>query len=526
MWRLLLFIVTVVVAAAAAAWVADKPGTLTLEWLGYEIETSILIAGLALSVLTLVLMLLWSFARYVLSRPAVWSEQKKRSRERRGIEALSSGLVAVGAGDRDGARKFSAQAEKFLPREPLTGLLLSQSAQLHGDRASARAIFQKMAEAPETEMLGLRGLFLEASRENENEAARQFAERAMARNPDLGWSVNALFEIQCKAGDWAGALRTLDVAQRQKQIEKPVAMRRRAVLLTAQARAAEETDMNRARHLALEAHKLAPGLVPAAEIAGRVMASEGDATRAARVIAKTWEINPHPSLALAYAYARPGDGPRERLKRVQKLAQWVEGNIEGAIAVATAAVEARAWDEARKALEPFVQHMPPARVCTLMARIAGGESGDQGRVREWLARAVHAPRDPAWTTDGYISDQWEPVSPITGMLDAFEWKAPLMALDTSHDPLVIEEAEPAPPSIAPAEAEIIDQAAAITDGSANPSEGAKTESDGSGDDGSKDDGSGDDGETEIFVPLRPPDDPGPEREGSTDETGADGSPNR
>ncbi|MHA1165319.1 MAG: heme biosynthesis protein HemY [Alphaproteobacteria bacterium] len=518
MWRLLLFIVTVVVAAAAMAWVADKPGTLTLTWLGYEIETSILIAGLAISVLTLILLLAWSFARYLLSRPAVWGEHKKRNRERRGLDALSRGLVAVGAGDKDAARKYSAQAEKFIPREPLTGLLLSQSAQLHGDRASARAIFQAMAEAPETEMLGLRGLFLEASRENESEAARQFAERAMSRNPDLGWSVNALFEIQCKAGDWAGALRTLDVAQRQKQIEKPVAIRRRAILLTAQAMEAEESDMNRARQLALEAHKLAPELVPAAEIAGRVMASQGDATRAARVITKTWEISPHPGLALAYAHARPGDGPRERLKRVQNLAQMVEGNIEGAIAVATAAVEARAWDEAREALEPYVQNMPPARVCTLMARIEGGETGDQGRVREWLARAVHAPRDPAWTADGYIADQWLPVSPITGALDAFEWKAPMMALDTSHDPLVIEEADPAPAQIAEAEVEIIDGPAKVADGDGaeKPNEDAKP---GTGD-------SSDGMEAEVFVPQRPPDDPGPEREGSADETGTGGSVTR
>ena len=64
-------------------------------------------------------------------------------------------------------------------------------------------------------MLGLRGLFLEASRENENEAARQFAERAMSRNPDLGWSVNALFEIQCKAGDWAGALPAGSISSRR-----------------------------------------------------------------------------------------------------------------------------------------------------------------------------------------------------------------------------------------------------------------------------------------------------------------------
>ena len=40
------------------------------------------------------------------------------------------------------------------------------------------------------------------------------------------------------------------------------------------------------------------------------------------------------------------------------------------------------------------------------------------------ARA-HAPRDPAWTADGFVSERWLPVSPVTGRLDAFEWKVPL-----------------------------------------------------------------------------------------------------
>lgn len=497
MLRLIVFVIAVGAAAVALAWFADQPGTLSVEWLGYQIETSVFVAGLMFGGILLAAVGLWSALRYLLSRPAILSELMKKKREKRGLDALSRGLIAVGAGDRDEARKFAGQAHKLLPAEPLTGLLRSQSAQLHGDRAAARKIFETMAEAPETEMLGLRGLFLEARRENENEAARQFAERAMERNPDLAWSVNALFELQCKAGDWAGALRTLDVAQRQKQIEKPVAVRRRAVLLTAQAMEAEERDMNTARTLALEAHKLAPDLVPAAEIAGRVMASQGDATRAARVIAKTWELNPHPDLALAYAHTRPGESPRERLKRVNFLSQWAPDHLEGAIAVASAAAEARAWDEAREALKPYLGNIATARVCTLMARIEGGETGDQGRVREWLARAVHAPRDPAWTADGYISDRWAPISPITGALDAFEWKAPVELL-TAHAPLVIEEADPQPgPEPAPSHEtapETTGQPSEPDDQDTHPAPDARA----------------DDLETEIFVPPHAPDDPGPE----------------
>ena len=68
-----------------------------------------------------------------------------------------------------------------------------------------------------------------------------------------------------------------------------------------------------------------------------------------------------------------------------------------------------------------------ALICCL-ADIEEAENGDQGRVRYYLARAVRAPRDPAWVADGIVSDRWAPVSPVTGRLDAFEWRMPVERL--------------------------------------------------------------------------------------------------
>ena len=90
-------------------------------------------------------------------------------------------------------------------------------------------------------------------------------------------------------------------------------------------------------------------------------------------------------------------------------------------------------------LAPYLAGRPPARICTLMARIEVGELGDKGREREWLARALRAPRDRAWIADGYISDRWLPVSPVTGAVDGFEWKAPVDAIGRGDDTLVIDE---------------------------------------------------------------------------------------
>jgi HemY protein len=65
--------------------------------------------------------------------------------------------------------------------------------------------------------------------------------------------------------------------------------------------------------------------------------------------------------------------------------------------------------------------------------------GDEGRAREWMARALRAARDPAWTADGFVSDRWLPVSPVTGRLDAFQWKVPVSELGEPA-PMLIEAA--------------------------------------------------------------------------------------
>src|SRR5690606_30856600 len=100
-------------------------------------------------------------------------------------------------------------------------------------------------------------------REGMGEAARQFAERALKANPKLGWSSDALLQQQCKQKDWSGALATLELAKKNGHVSKAVSDRKRAVLLAAKAQEAEDDASDKALTLALEAHALAPDLVPA-----------------------------------------------------------------------------------------------------------------------------------------------------------------------------------------------------------------------------------------------------------------------
>jgi HemY protein len=444
MIRVVIFLIAIVVMALGAAWLADRPGEVAISWLGWRIETSVAMLAIAVAAVAALAVLAWSILRAILSSPAALRARLRARRARRGYLALSQGLIALGSGDARAARRFADEALRIAPGEPLTLLLSAQSAQLAGDRAGAERTFKVMALRDDTRLFGLHGLFIEAQRRQDPAAARLIAEEAARDAAAPGWAGHAALNFRCAAGDWTGALDQLERNQKSGFIDKAAYVRQRAVLLTAQALAAEPTDRAGARALALAAVKLAPTLVPAAALAGRLLGEAGELRQAARSIEAAWAVNPHPELADTYAHLRPGDSASARLARVQALAQkspaTEAGNVEGALAVAQAALDAREFAIARSALAPLAV-APSQRAAVLLARLEELEHGDEGRAREWMTRAVRARRDPVWTADGFVSDRWMPVSPVTGRLDAFVWMEPLAQIGGSASDDVIEAGE-------------------------------------------------------------------------------------
>src|SRR5712671_316094 len=329
MIRVLLFLALVAAAAFGFVWIADRPGEIAITWQGRQIETSVLVAAVALVVVVVLAIMVWSMVRNILRSPDLIAMFLSHRRGVRGYLAISRGLIAVGAGDARAAQRASDEAGRIAPGEPLALLLDAQCAQLSGDRAAAEHAFRKMAERDDTKLLGLRGLFIEAQRRQDHAAARAFAEEAANAAPSLGWAGQAALEFRCAAGDWTAAQAALDRNSRYGLIDKADYKRQRAVLITARALAAEEADRDSARDLALEALKLAPALVPAAELAARLLSEAGEQRRAARIIEKAWQANPHPDLADTYAHLRSGDSARERLTRVQALALKALSHPEG-----------------------------------------------------------------------------------------------------------------------------------------------------------------------------------------------------
>jgi HemY protein len=494
-----LLALTAVFARYVAVWLADHPAEIAITWLGYHAEPPI---GALIAAIACAAVLLWWLLRLALRAPGLIAASIADRRAVTGQRAIVRGLMAIGAGDVGAARRFAARASRLVPEQPLLLMLQAQAAQLSGESDDATATFQTMAERSDTKLFGLHGLFIEAQRRNELAAARQYAEAAAMASPSLAWAGYAALEFRCRDGDWPGALEALDRNRRGGLLGDDAFRRQRAVLLTAQALSLKDSDTRAAGATALEAARLCPGLVPAAALAGRLLAEAGERRKAARILETGWCESPHPDIATAYADLVPGASARDRLLRMRVLARLAQSHPESALALANAALEAHEFAEARASLAPLVA-APTRRVATLMARIEAAEHGDTGLAREWMARAVHAAHDPAWTADGAVAETWMPVSPVTGRLDAFEWRVPVAQLSPRER--LIEQAAPIKPVILGAGAATAARdCAPATPPTAEP-EPALTPN------------------RPVDSPAHPPDDPGPALEHALDPVPRPGS---
>lgn len=425
MWLVLVFIIALAAIAFGLEWVVDHPGSLTLVWGDYHVETSIATAVAAIIVAVVALLFLWTALTSVIGVPWRLSARRAHRVREKGFNAITRGIAAVAAGDATLARKAALDAQKHLPAEPLTKYLKAQAAQLAGDTGKAQAAFHEMTLHDDTKLLGLRGLHVEAKRRDDPEAAHHFAKAAHKISP-LPWAGQAILEHHTALGEWDKARAALEESFNANALDYVTAQRLRAVIETALAIEKQRDDPQQALQLAKTALKRRPGFTPAAVVAARMLATLGQRKQALKLVETAWAKGPHPELGAVYLEALGAESNTQALQGMERLARAAPAAAESRQLVAQVALAARNFQKARHALAPLIAEgaKPSAHTCLLMAEIEEAENGPSGPVREWLARGSRAPRDPVWIADGVVARSWAPVSPKTGRLDAFQWAPP------------------------------------------------------------------------------------------------------
>lgn len=432
--KILSFVALVTLVTFGIGMLMEAQGGVTVQYAGFELsfgplQAAILVISLIfiLWILSKIIGVLFALLRFINGDETALSRYFDRNRERRGFEALSSGLMALASGDGRDAMVNAKKADRLLNRPDLTNLIVAQAAVADGDEAIATATFKKLLEDPKTRFVGVYGLLQQNLQAGETGIALKLAEHAFALKPSHIEIQDSLLKLQASEEDWRGVRTTLDAKLKYGALPRDVHKRRNSVFALSQAREFRTIGkIQEARKLATEANRLSPALVPAALLVAHGHFEQGKIKLATRTLCAAWLLEPHPDLAAGLAKIVPDESPEERLKRFIIITKIKPEHPETKMLLAELNIAVGEYKAARLALGDLAQSDPTMRSLTIMAAIERGDGADDQSVRQLLAQAISAQRDPQWICDncGDVHQNWEPLCVNCQAIDSIGWKRP------------------------------------------------------------------------------------------------------
>lgn len=409
MIRLFLFFTVLLLAAIGLAQLADMPGTVNINWMGWQIETSLLFLCFAIGTLLILVFLLYRILDTLVNFPSRYSRARKLEHHEQGLSVLTEAFAALAVSDIGIAKKLTRRADRLLGSPPITHLLAAQLARLEGDGEEATAHLKPLLQHKETRFLAARGLLEQARKSGDMDKAISYAEEAENIRPDSSFAAISLIDLYTHEQRWQQAMDIINTAKKHRALNKAEAKRYTALVEYQHALNlfnAEEYDT--ALRFAKASHKALPEHAPVTLLLMRIYAKLGQKRQIPAAVARSWKLAPHPSLALLYKKLFMDETPARRLKRVETLVAHNPNDIESQIAVAEAALDDGQFDKARNHLKIALSKQETPRICKMMARLEETQHKSKEKAEEWLERAVKSNIGPSWTCEACkgIADKW------------------------------------------------------------------------------------------------------------------------
>jgi len=379
MYRFAIWLAATLLLGTAIAWMADHPGAVVVDWQGWRIETTLaVLAGLfALFILAFMLLFrLWNWARRDL--PFVGANRHLR-RQRRGLEALNSAVIALAAGKGKDAFRLVERAQRLLPPQPMTHVIAAQAAQLNGDTDRVRQEYEMLRAGDATAFIGVRGLLGQAMSEGRKGEALHLVEQAVEQEPKSPWALKLYYELLVSSAKWTKAMDILARVARAGGMDGDVVDRHKAVLHFVMAKEVSLAgDTPAAQKHINAALKLWPAFEAASIMGARLAHKAGDKTKAGHILTAAWKAGASTPILDLYEEYGTDLAPAARRKRMEKFIGKAPALVSAQFTLARYAVAAGDYKAARAILAPHIAKGGPADALSMMAELLRAEGRDKG----------------------------------------------------------------------------------------------------------------------------------------------------
>ncbi|HOO81785.1 MAG TPA: heme biosynthesis HemY N-terminal domain-containing protein [Alphaproteobacteria bacterium] len=431
MIKALWFAIKVGVLIALSVWIAERPGSVRIEWMEYTFTIQMGFFLLVALVFVLLTLFIYQVLKTFVGFPSSLRRYNEVKAREKGYRALTRGLTAVAAGDKKAAALYSKKASKLLEGDTGLPLLLeAQAARLDGREEDAAQSFVALLEDKDASFLGVRGLLQTALGSGDDEGALALAEKALDLHPHQGWILKIVYDLQIRQRLWTKAEKMLARVENAGVMAPEVVRSDRLALYLAQA----EKDLadgysSDALYLIKKAQKLSPDFAPATISLAEFHMREGHPRKAQNAVLKAWKTAPHEALALYWMTLKDDENVPDALARLRHLERLLKMCGESArvqLMAGQIAIEAGLWGEARAFLQEAEKLGATTSLYKAFAMLEERSSRNEVAIKEHLSRAAGAMADKVWVCreTGNIYERWSPVAQPHGSFNTIIWDIP------------------------------------------------------------------------------------------------------
>jgi HemY protein len=409
MARFILFLLLLIPIAHAGLWLAERPGNVTLQWLGWQAEISLTLMAIVLAITLLICVVIGMSIWAISKAPKTRALKQELSRTKQGLAQLNTALIATRSQDYGPANRALMKAGKMLPDSPLPHLIgLQLSVRNHAEK-DTRAHLSALRAHDDTAPLALQQLIRDAFTREDYAEARALITETCEHFPRADWVQNERVRL---------AIRTNDIHDMQAELAR--------VSFTHRIPAQKRTELRAALYHTQgeyeKALRIVPHFAPSALAISHM--SGVDDTVALRHLYHAWKHAPSAPLLHGFLARTKNWAEKPLMKQAKRFANAARGAPESHDIIAACALQTgdleHALNHAKQAIEGRETPERFERIAQILKEREGADAANP-----WLQQALEARSEEVWacTQCGAHTDAWQMECAQCGSLGDIYWTA-------------------------------------------------------------------------------------------------------
>ena len=389
--------------SSVALWFSKNSGQIQIEWLGWEVNTSlsifILITFITLFTISIVFMFFYKF----LSLPFKIKNNIKKHNIKKANHALEEGLLASVYGEKEKILKTYAISKKYLNESPLLLLLKLQNNLIKGNESECFNTYKKMLNFHSSRPIAIRGLIVLATKNNDKVLFSNMLRSAATYNISIDYFINEAFYFCIKNDSWK--ILKEHASSRGKRKNKNLKNILGFLNYNLARKFYENGNLKEANNILKEIFSSNVFLPPTVDLFSRLNL-EISHRSFKKILKSYWLYFPHYNILDCVLRSFNN---LSILKKVSLLIELLEGHDElylKYLLLGEIKAKAKIWGDSRKDLLKSIKIFPTKKAYLLLVDIEEQTSCNKDKIKEWLKLADNY-QDKLWKCKSCYSVQKE-----------------------------------------------------------------------------------------------------------------------